>query len=149
MVDRLLARRPRDDLEPGLQRIVVLDELQFRRAAAEQRGEQLLEVAIDLVEGLGEPLAAFLVEALDAAAQLGDRADQVVAFVDDHGRPAVRPARSASSSARRLTGPMASRSRSSRSSLRWASTSTCAPSPIGEWPRLGQPLAEFAPAGAS
>ena len=41
---RLLARRPGDDLEAGLQRIVALDELQLRRAAAEERGEQLLEM---------------------------------------------------------------------------------------------------------
>ena len=49
---RLLARRPGDDLEPGLQRIVAFDELQFGRAAAEQRREQLLEVAVDLLERL-------------------------------------------------------------------------------------------------
>ena len=47
-----------DDLEPGLQRIVAFDELQFRRAAVEQRREQLLEVLVDRLERLGQPLRA-------------------------------------------------------------------------------------------
>ena len=44
---RLLARRPGDDLEPGLERIVALDEGEIGGAAAEQRGEQVLEMGVD------------------------------------------------------------------------------------------------------
>ena len=42
---RLLARRLRQDFEAGFERIVALDQLQFGGAAAEQLGEQLLEIA--------------------------------------------------------------------------------------------------------
>ncbi len=70
-----------ENLEPCLQRVVALDELQLRRAAAEQRGEQLLEVGVDLLERLVEPLPALAVEALDAATELGDSRDQVIAIL--------------------------------------------------------------------
>jgi hypothetical protein len=43
---RLLAGRLGEDLEAGFQRIVVLDQLQLGGAAAEQLGEQPLEVAL-------------------------------------------------------------------------------------------------------
>ena len=42
-------------------------------------GEEALEVGVDLLEGLQQPLAAFLVEAGDAAAQAVDGAGEVVA----------------------------------------------------------------------
>ncbi len=46
---RFLARRFRHDFEAGLERVIVLDELQFGGAAAEQFAEQLFEI---LVHGL-------------------------------------------------------------------------------------------------
>ena len=46
----LLARRLGQDLEAGFERIVALDQLQFGGAAAEQLGEQPLEVAVDDLE---------------------------------------------------------------------------------------------------
>ena len=47
---RLLAGRLGDDLEAGFQRIVALDQVQRGFAAAEQFGEQPLEVAVDGLE---------------------------------------------------------------------------------------------------
>ena len=106
---RLLAGRPRDDLEAGFERIVGFGELQLRRAAAEEVGEQPLEVRVDRVEGGEQPLAALAVEAADALAQALDRRDQVVALGDQRIAPRAR-SRCASSSARRLTAPSRSRS---------------------------------------
>ena len=60
---RLLARRIGDDFEPGFQRIVRFDQLQFRLAAVEQRGEQLAEFLVHRFEGIEQPLAALAVEA--------------------------------------------------------------------------------------
>ena len=70
---RLLARRLGHDFEAGFQRVVAFDQLQFGGAAAEQLGEQMLEVLVDLFEGRQQPLARLAVEALDAEAQLLDR----------------------------------------------------------------------------
>ena len=64
---RLLARRLGDDLEPALERILALDHLEARLAAAEQRREQALEVAVDGVEGLLQALLALAVELGDGA----------------------------------------------------------------------------------
>ena len=44
---RLLAGRAGEDFEPGFQRIVGFDQLQFGRAAAEKMREQPLEMAVD------------------------------------------------------------------------------------------------------
>src|SRR5262249_58657855 len=82
---RLLARWPRQDLEAGLERILVFDQLQLSGAAAEQCGEQALEVAVHHFERHEQPLARLAVEALDAVAQPLDRFDQVVALVDEAG----------------------------------------------------------------
>ncbi len=79
---RLLARRIGQDFEAGFQRIVGFDQLQFRLAAAEQRGEELAEFLIHRAEGVEQALAAFAVEAGNAAAQLGDRLDEIVALPD-------------------------------------------------------------------
>ena len=68
------------DFEPRLQRILRLGEPQLGLAAAEQLGEELLEVAAHLLEGDEEALAALAVQALDALAQAGDGGDQVVAL---------------------------------------------------------------------
>ena len=62
---RLLAGRAGEDFEAGFERIVGFDQLQLGRAAAEQMGEQPLELAVDDVEGGEQPLAALAVEALD------------------------------------------------------------------------------------
>ena len=73
------------DFEAGFQRIVAFDQLQFGGAAAEQLGEQLLEVLVDLLERGQQPLARLAVEALDAEAQLLDRLDQIVALGGERG----------------------------------------------------------------
>ena len=62
---RLLARRLGEDLEAGLERIVGFDQLQFRRAAAEQGREQALEMPVDHVESREQPLAPLAVQAAD------------------------------------------------------------------------------------
>ena len=69
---RLLARRMRQDLEAGFQRVIRFDQLQLGLAAAEQGGEQLAEILVHRAEGVEQALAAFAVETLDAAAQFGD-----------------------------------------------------------------------------
>ena len=82
-VERLLARRLGHDFEACLQRVLALDQLQLRGAAAEQLREQVLEVAIDLFERGEQPLARLAVEALDALAQLRDRRHQIVALAGE------------------------------------------------------------------
>ena len=82
---RLLAGRLGDDLEARFQRVVALDQLQLGLAAAEQFGEQPLEVIVHGLERGQQALAGFLVEALDACAQLLDRFDEVVAFGGEAG----------------------------------------------------------------
>jgi hypothetical protein len=91
---RFLARRAGHDFKPGIQRVVGFDQLQFRRAAAKQMGEQPLELAVDLLKGDQQALAAFPVEALDSGAQFLDRVDDVLALGDDGFEPfrRVRPA---------------------------------------------------------
>ena len=68
------------DFEARLQRVFRLGQPQLGLAAAEQLGEELLEVDAHLLEGDDEALAAFAVQALDALAQAGDGGDQVVAL---------------------------------------------------------------------
>ena len=68
------------DLEAGLERIFRLGEPQLGLAAAEQLGEELLEVAAHLLEGGEETLAALAVQALDALAQAADGGNEVVAL---------------------------------------------------------------------
>ena len=82
---RLLARGLGHDLEAGFERIVAFDQLQFGGAAAEQLGEQVLEVLVDLLERRQQPLARLAVEALDAEPQLLDRLHQVVALGGERG----------------------------------------------------------------
>ena len=53
-----LARRARHDLEPGVERIVVLGRGADGPAAAEEPREQLAEMLVDLLEGGEQPLAA-------------------------------------------------------------------------------------------
>jgi len=60
--------------------VLRLGQPQFGFAAAEQLGEELLEVAADLLESDEEALAALAVQALDALAQTADGGDQVVAL---------------------------------------------------------------------
>ena len=79
-----LAGRAGVDLQPGLERIVALDEFQLGLAAAEQGLEQAFEIVVDDVESRHQPLAALGVEFVDAVAQLGDGGRQVAAL-DLHG----------------------------------------------------------------
>ena len=84
---QFLAGRARHDLEPGLERIllVALVERQMRAPAAEQPHEQLAEMLVDLGEGGQQPLAAFAVQGGDALAQPRDRAGQVLALALEAG----------------------------------------------------------------
>ena len=77
---RLLARRLRHDFEAGFERVFALDQLQFGGAAAEQFAEQLLEVLVDDLERRQQPLARFVIEAVDALPQPADRFDEIVAL---------------------------------------------------------------------
>ena len=88
--------------------------------AAEEPREQLVEVLVDHLEGGQQPLAALAVEAGDALAQPGDGVDQIGALVLQAGELGLE-SRVASVSARRLTGPMFSRSRIRR----WMRVSIC------------------------
>ena len=60
-----------------------LDHFEARLAAAEQRREQPLEVAVDGVEGFGEAGLGLAVDLPDGAAQLGDGLLDVGAFLVD------------------------------------------------------------------
>ena len=82
---RLLAGRFCNDFEAGFERIVAFDQMQRGFAAAEQLREQPLEVLVDGLERGQQPLAGFLVEALDALAQPLDGFDQVVALGGQRG----------------------------------------------------------------
>ena len=79
-VTGFLARRLRHDLEPGFERIFAFDQLQLGIAAAEQFGEQLLEIGVDRRERREQALARLAVEAVDALAQPPDGLDQIVAL---------------------------------------------------------------------
>src|SRR4029077_12177745 len=74
-----------EDVEAGFERVVALDQLQLRRSAAEQRGEQALEVTVHHFERRKQALARLAVEALDALAQALDRLGQVVALGGERG----------------------------------------------------------------
>src|SRR5690606_2956018 len=70
---RLLAGRPRDDLETTFERVLLaLDHFEPCLAAAEQRAEQALEVTVHLIEGLAEALLRLAIELTDGATQLMD-----------------------------------------------------------------------------
>ena len=77
---RFLARRLRHDLQAGFERIFAFDQLQLGIAAAEQFGEQLLEIGVDRRERRQQALARLAVEAVDALPQPPDRLDQIVAL---------------------------------------------------------------------
>ena len=51
-------------------------------AAAEQGGEERAEMAVHLLEGVEQALAAIHVEGVDAFAQFGDGGDEIVALLD-------------------------------------------------------------------
>ena len=74
-----------DDLDAALERIVLVEQRQAGAAAAEQRAERLLEVAVDGGERLGEALPRGLVDALDRLAGLRDRVDEVLALRGQEG----------------------------------------------------------------
>ena len=60
-----LARGLGEDLEPGLERIVRIDQREMRLPALEQPGEQAAEMGVDRLEGGAQPLAALAVEIAD------------------------------------------------------------------------------------
>ncbi len=66
-----LARRAGEDLQTCFQRVFGFGEGELGFSAFEQLGEKFLEVGVDLFERGQQTLAAFLVQALDAAAQAG------------------------------------------------------------------------------
>src|SRR5262245_7356047 len=72
-----LAGRLRDDLDAALERIVFVEQREAGAAAAEERAERLLEVAVDGGERLAEPLLRRLVDALDRFGGLRDRLDEI------------------------------------------------------------------------
>ncbi len=80
------------------------------------------KLPIHFLEHGVQPLAALAVQVADRAAQLGDRGGQFLAFRGRSWRSAAR-LRSASTSARRFTGPISSRSFTRRSWRRRALSS--------------------------
>ena len=65
---------------PGFERVVGFGQLQLGLAAAEEVGEEPLEMGVDGAEGGEQPLAALAVEAADPLAQALDGGDQIVAL---------------------------------------------------------------------
>ena len=80
-----LARRLGDDLDAALERIGLVEQRQAGAAAAEERAEKILEVAVDRSEGLGKPLSGGLVDALDGFGGLGNRVDEILALGGQKG----------------------------------------------------------------
>ncbi len=76
-----LARRLGHDLEPGLERVVALDQLEMRLAALEQGREQATEMRVDFLVGVEQPDSPFAVQIADRAAQPVDRLGQLVGFL--------------------------------------------------------------------
>src|SRR5712692_3915881 len=70
----------RDDLDPALERIVLVEQREAGAAAAEERAEGCLEVQVDRRERVGKAPARRLVDALDRFTGLRDRVDQVLAL---------------------------------------------------------------------
>jgi len=75
-----LARRLGEDLQPGFQRVVAVDQREVRLPPFEQAGEQAPEMGIDLLEGGAQPFAPLAVEVADRTAQAGDRLGQLGLF---------------------------------------------------------------------
>jgi len=51
-----------EDFKTGFERIIRFDQLKLRRAAAEERGEKLFEMALDDIESGEQTFATFLVQ---------------------------------------------------------------------------------------
>src|SRR5205814_2440130 len=75
-----LAWRLSDDFDAALERIGFVEKRQARAAAAEERAERFLEIAIDRRERVGEAVARRFVDPLDRFARLRDRVDQILAL---------------------------------------------------------------------
>jgi hypothetical protein len=82
---RFLARRAGNDFQTGIERIVGIDQLQLRGAAAEQMGEKALEVIIDHLKGCQQPFPRFPVQVRDTGPEAANRLDQVIAFIGQRG----------------------------------------------------------------
>src|ERR1700730_4855623 len=77
---RLLAGRTRDDFEPRLERVLVLDKLQLGGASTEQLREQAAEMLVHELKRGEQPLARLAVEVLDALTQPLDGFDEIIAL---------------------------------------------------------------------
>src|SRR5262249_28676342 len=84
---RILAGRRRDDVDPGLARLVALAGLQVGAAAAEEAPEGVAEVRAPLLERLLEARLALAVDLLDHLAQLRARLGQVELLLLQEDRP--------------------------------------------------------------
>ena len=91
---RALARRPRDDLEPRLQRIVGAGQRKLGRAAAEEMLEEAGEMAVHRLEGREQPLAALAVQVLDALPQALDRLFEILVLAPHLAEPRLELAAS-------------------------------------------------------
>ena len=76
-----LARRLGDDLDAALEGIVRLEELDLGVAALEERGEEVSEVLVDLLQGLEELVLALLVDLADGLDGRGDGVAEVLALL--------------------------------------------------------------------
>ncbi len=77
---RLLARRAGEDLQPCIERVFRIDQLELGRAAAEQHRKEPLELAVDDLEGGEQALAALPVEGADRLAQPAHSLAEIVAL---------------------------------------------------------------------
>src|SRR5262245_20505835 len=80
---KALAGRLGDDLDPALERIGLVEQRQAGAAAAEERAEGFLKVAVDRGERLVEAVAPRLSDASYPSGRLHDRLDEILALFGD------------------------------------------------------------------
>ncbi len=73
-----LARRRGDDIDARLGDVGLVGQPHLADAAAEQRAEHLPEILVDVLEGLGEPLARLDVDIVDRLLGVADGIEQVL-----------------------------------------------------------------------
>ena len=81
-----LAGRLGGDVDPGLQRVVLVHQIEARGAAAEEVREGLGEDLVDLLEGVDESLGAGGVDLADGLAQALEGVHQIAALGFEEGR---------------------------------------------------------------
>ena len=74
---QLLAGRLGDNVDAGLERVILIHEDEIRLTSAEELGEHDLEVIPDLVEGIGKEFLRGAIDLADHLQQLGLRVDEV------------------------------------------------------------------------